>query len=267
MDRLAQWLSDRFWEGDRWVVLELWQGLPEQPQCFMEYAEAVDHCRKVGAGGRFYRIRVLGTLLKELNGKTRIDGRDVDKRRLREVIQNYPLRLFEQPPGWEVELLQGNYYPVIWEKVTQPLLAVRRYVILKKLLGGQFRVLNCKDEFSQIILALKDYAAELQKEKGELLVVGEFLEQPVDYRDGALYDTNITVTIYRVSWRSGPMPGVIQVHDPAVPVIRAFPMFLRYYVRRRTLFFFDGGLKRIRPGDEPDPIDLEWFDFRMQVMG
>jgi hypothetical protein len=89
---------------------------------------------------------------------------------------------------------------------------------------------------------------------------------PFDCHPSKFERSNSTIIFYRAECRKAQHTDIIQVHDPATPIRRDIPVFVRYFVRGRELAFYDGKLKRIRPGDEPDFIDLSVFDFREKVL-
>ena len=267
MEDAIEWLSNQFWSGKRWFIVEVSGGIVGRPACYANYLDAATDCRRRNEQGGSFRIRVLGSVLKEWNLPGPMESSWQDRERLREVVGQYPVQLYQSAVEWEEELLRGNYYPVVWEKVTEPLLAIRKYVIVHQYQKGRvsFREVYSTSEFPNAIVALRDHARNFRDQTGCLLLFGQFLDCPIDYK-GGLYDLNVTVILYRAEWQGGLIPEIVEVHDPVSPVVRSFPMFVRYHRQRGTLSFYDGGLKRIDPGDEPDFIDLRMFDFRGKVI-
>lgn len=268
MHESVKWLADQFWAGKRWVVLETEAGIGGIQACYSDYRDAAAVCRTAAAAGKVLRVRVLGSLLKELNGVGRgIPGKE-DIRQVGFAVGRYPIRLFASPANWEEELLFGNYYPVIWSKEMHPLLAVRQYFVAVDREGNlpSRRELYCTGEFPQAIRALKQFVRNRRDQNGTLLLIGQLWEGPFDCHRGEHQHPNNTITFYRTEWEDGRQLDIIQVHDPTQPIIQSLPMFVRFFAQRGELAFYDGKLKRIRPGDEPDFIDLSVFDFRKTVL-
>ncbi|HLZ17455.1 MAG TPA: hypothetical protein VKQ08_10460 [Cyclobacteriaceae bacterium] len=268
MDERGKWLADQFWAGKRWVVLEMGPGTDGIYGCYCDYVDATAVCRKAVAIGKDLRVRVLGSLLKELNGAVRGLVGEEDRQQIRFAIGKYPVRLFVSSANWEEELLHGNYCPVVWMKSMHPLLTVRKYVIVQD--GGgeppNRRELHSTNEFSEAMLALERFVNSRQAWIGTLLLVGQLWDGPLDCHPGESEHSNSTIIFYRTEWRGAQNMEILQVHDPSTQIRRDIPVFVRCFVRRRELAFHDGKLKRIRPGDEPDFIDLSVFDFRERVI-
>lgn len=263
-----KWLKEQFWAGKRWVVLEMGFGIDRIHDCYSDYLDAAHVCKSEITVGKILRVRVLGSILKELNETIRGMPREEDRREVRTAIGKYPMRLVVSPVNWEEELLFGDYYPMVWLKTIHPLLAVRKYVVV---LDGEDALPSRKQlystsEFPQAMLALEKFVRKKRDRNGILLLVGQLRDVPFDYHRSEFFQANSSIIFYRAEWRAALRMDIIQLHDPAQSMMRSIPMFVRYFAQRRELAFYDGKLKRIRPGDEPDFIDLSVFDFRKYVL-
>ncbi|HVU98498.1 MAG TPA: hypothetical protein VHE34_24925 [Puia sp.] len=268
MDKSGKWLADQFWAGKRWVVLEAGPGIVGIYGCYCDYADAAAVCKKTATVEKNLRIRVLGSFLKELNGCIRGRVEEEERQQVRFAISKYPVRLFASSANWEEELLQGNYYPMVWLKSMHPLLAVKKYIVVLDRVGklpGR-RELYSTSEFPEAMLALEQFVSGRRAWNGALLLVGQLSDGPLNNHPGESKHSNSVIVFYRTECRDAQHMGIVQVHDPSTPIKRDIPVFVRYFTRRRELAFYDGKLKRIRPGDEMDFIDLSVFDFREKVL-
>jgi len=268
MNDRGKWLAGQFWAGKRWIALEIGRGIDGVHGCYNDYLDAAEVCRRKVTAGKTLRVRMLGLLLKEVNGSFRGIAKEEDRRDLRYAIGKYPLRPFVSQANWEEELLFGIYYPVVWLKTINPLLAVRKYLVVldrEKALENR-KKLYSTSEFPQAMLALEQFVSKGRSQNGILLLMGQLRDEPFDSQGSESPHTNSTVVFYRSEWQEGQQMIVSQIHDPTQPIMQSIPMFVRYFAQRQELAFYDGKLKRIRPGDEPDFIDLSVFDFRKNVL-
>jgi hypothetical protein len=245
------WLSDQFWSGKRWLVLGR-----DRPRCYANYADASAYCRSEKS--QDFRVRILGSFLKTTIGRGDGAQSESDEGRLKAVVACYPLRPYCCAVDWPAELLKGNFYPMVWEKSVHPLLSVSSYAVLWRpgALRVKCRELFITEAFSQAMTRFMKESLDLPGLNGTIQLLGRFCE------DGDIGDEQATIIFYQVAIGAGVAPELEQVHDPGLPFVRAFPVFIRYHAKRATLTFYDGLLKRIRPGDEPDHIDLRVFDFQ-----
>lgn len=267
MESRLTYLTAQFWGGKRWVVVDSRKGAGDRLDCFEDYLDAAEFCHAAGIEWAFLRVKLLGSLLKQLRGMTDQPIDPVERDRLREVIGRYPIRLFTAPAIWESRLINGHFYPMVWEKLTHPLLAVRKYIILLEREPGKgcYQELTSTEEFSVAMIRLE--AQRVSHRKGMLLLVGQLVEGDMDYRNGEVCDGNETILFYKVAIEGGDNSAFMQVNDPGQRVTRSFPMFVRYHAGQRFCTFYDSRLTRIRPGDEPAYIDLHCFDFGEDVIG
>jgi hypothetical protein len=265
---MSGWLSSQFWAGQRWAVMDTINGLSERPACYEDYLDAADECRMRSAKGDIFRVRVLASLLKEWNQVAPGSISEEDIANLRQVVSRYPIRLCVFLANCEKELLNGNYCPMVWEKLTNPLLDIKKYVVLRKhaLSSSKYQEFHCTNEFPIAMLTLQEHIGDVMNQPALMLLVGQFRDSSIDRSKGYFLDIKEAIILYRAEWQYSHIPEIIQAHDPCVPIVRSFPVFVRYHVTRKELTFYDGKLKRIRPGDEPDAIDLQWFDFRESVI-
>ena len=251
MSGMQDWLSDQFWSGNRWVVLG-----GGRPRCYANYADAAGYCRSENDWN--FRVRILGSLLKTMTGRADAALCREDSNRLKAAVGCYPLRLFVSPVDWQGELLKGNFYPMVWEKLVHPLLDIRSSVVLWQpdVVRVKCRELYVTEEFSLAMPRLIKEIQDLSGQSGTLYLFGRLLE------NGDVGDKHATITFYRVTVGAGVVSELTQVHDPAAPFVRSWSVFVRYHAKMGRLTFYDGSLKRIRPGDEPVGIDLQVFDFQ-----
>lgn len=266
MKEMSGWLSSQFWAGQRWAVIDTINGISERPACYEDYLDAADDCRIRCVKGDIFRVRVLASLLKEWNQVAPGSISEEGIANLRQEVSRYPIRLSIFQANSEKELLNGNYCPVVWEKLSNPLLDIKKYVVLRKqaLSSSKYQEFHCTNEFPIAMLALQEHIGDVMNQEASMVLVGQFRDSSIDRRKGDFLDE--TIVLYRVEWQYSHIPEIIQAHDPCVPIVRSFPVFVRYHATRKELAFYDGKLKRIRPGDEPDAIDLQWFDFRESVI-
>jgi hypothetical protein len=162
--------------------------------------------------------------------------------------------------NWEVEIGNGRFYPVFWEKIVHPLAHVTQYAIVARQTGLRihWRPVKVFDNFTDAIVAYTKVISNSQ----EFWFVG--LHEPEYLTDlpETLSQTTKLIPFYRsIPCRSEP-PVVDQIHDPTVPITFRWAVFLRYHPGRAAFTFYDGALRRIKPGDETENIDLSIFYFR-----
>jgi hypothetical protein len=261
MESVREWLSDQFWSGKRWVVAEPGKPIARRPACYVDYWDAAEACRSVR--DRRLRVRILASLLKAARPTEGMVPAPEERRKLKVVVGGYPLSLFFSPVDWMCELLEGNYYPMVWEKEVHPLLTVCKWLVCWR--SGAVRV-KCRELF-----AARDFSAAMQRfteesrrlpaQEGELLLAGQFSDMPCSGQPREVGDGVSSLIFYRLAVKASVPAALEQVHDPVSPVWRYIPLFVRYNSQRTLLTFYNSSLQRIRPGDEPAGIDLRLFDF------
>jgi len=233
MDGAIEWLGRRYREGDRWLVWDVVSCFRGPSYTCRGYMEAAGLC---GTHGGNYRVAVLATVLKVMRGKLVSGTADVG--RLSVDLGCYPLRSVAGVEHTLSELAAGYYYPMIWQQAVYPVMDIEVYVIVRT-----SRV--CREVFrgGDFVAAMKAFervcAAARREDRYRL--VGDGL------------------VLYR--WED----GVEQVHDPTEKYWRCSPVFVKYEERRKVLLFFDGFLRRVRPGVQGEELDLSLFDRRSGV--
>lgn len=268
MDEPRRWLTGQFWDGKRWVVLETSAGIVGIYGCYSDYLDAADVCRRSIPTGKALQVRILGSLLKELNGIVHRVAETENQEHLSAAIGKYPLRLFGSSTNWEEELLLGNFYPMVWIKSMHPLLAVHRFIVVLDRKGAPSRrkELYTSSEFPHAILALERYGRSMWDQNVSLSLIGQLQDGSFARRCDERQSSKKPLIFFRAECRKGKQLEIEQVRDPTRPVLQEIPVLVRYFSQRRELAFYDGRLKRIRPGDEPGFIDLSVFDFRKKVL-
>jgi hypothetical protein len=258
---VRKWLSDEFWSGKRWVVAEPGKPITRRPACYADYWDAAQACQSVG--GRRLRVRILASLLKAARPTEGVVPAPEERKKLKGVVGGYPLSLFFSPVDWMGELLNGNYYPMVWEKEAHPLLTVRNWLVCWQPGDGRVkcRELFAASDFSAAMQRFTEESRRLPVREGKLLLVGHFVDIPHSCQSADLVDGDSTLIFYRLSAKANTPATLTQVHDPGSPIWRQLPLFVRYHRSRCLLTFYDGSLKRIRPGEELMGIDLQVFDF------
>jgi hypothetical protein len=261
MESVREWLSEQFWSGKRFVVFAGGMRLKDRPACYTNFSDAGEYCRSSRVPNS--RIGILSSVLKAWSGKYDLVSTQAEKETLKAVLSRYPLRLFFPTVDCRDELLKGNYYPMVWEKGVDPLQTIRQYLVLWLPNSGPMkcRVL-CTT--ARILVAMRRFGEEVShpgERDGVLMLVGRFVDTPYRHRAADMEDSQSSLIFYRLLQKPGDPLVFTEVNDPALPVVRHFPVFVRYHPKRPSLSFYDGSLKWIRPGDEPDGIELQFFDF------
>src|SRR5579863_6173395 len=93
---VKKYLLAKFWAGQRWIVFDPVNkyNKPSVIECFMDYRDAEAYCADWISPRRSIRIRVLSSVLKELNG-IKSQGLLNDEMAIMEkIISRYPIRTF-----------------------------------------------------------------------------------------------------------------------------------------------------------------------------
>lgn len=132
LEKRVEALRQQYRIGKRWLVFDVGKKLDGIFECYFEYQDAVDGCRSHSLAGECFQICVLGSILKRFHVHYATGTKGTYGKRLKDIVGRFPIRFLHPDNEREKELLRGNFYPVIWEKVIYPLIDVSRYVILRK---------------------------------------------------------------------------------------------------------------------------------------
>jgi hypothetical protein len=264
-----KWLSAEFWSGKRWITVDGLSGqvIADISTCYQNYADADSRCKDLKVSGCLVKIRVLSSVLKEING---YDSRALgtrEKQVLQAAAEQYPIFIPHSATKGYQELFNSNFYPVLWEKKVHPLAAVRRYVILqynRNDVKGFHLLKDCENFHSAIDHFMAFRRAKLT-DLDCLMLVGE-MDTDVEYSYSDIGDGRSVLPFYKMEWHQ-PDPGddtggtIIQMNDPSTPIIQMIAMFARYDPAKQQLTFYDETLRRIKRGDESIEINLASFAF------
>jgi hypothetical protein len=271
MDKLKKKLSEEYRAGRRWLAYDIiksagWVG---RLRCFADYSEAADWCKAKSAKEGVFRIKVLAEVLAGLNGVRPAGYTDVERQILCDLVSRRPIASYKKsiPPG--VGLLRWRYFPVLWNAVVDPLTAVETYQIIgrRECEPGKVkvRVLSSYSELGMAFLDLQRRIDEVKKIDEEWLLVG-LLTGNACPATPDLAPAGGVIVFFRSAAPLGQetvegIPDIVQVNDPTEAVMVQVPYFARYERQHGRINFFDGGLRRVKPGMDSWRLDLEYFDF------
>jgi hypothetical protein len=267
---LKKRLSAQYRSGNRWLVYDSLKngGDPDGLLSFAGYTGAEAWCRaKRGAGE--YRIRVLSDTLAVMNGIRPVKPTDVERRLLRDLLANRPVTAYADTFPLETGLLRQKYFPCVWNRWLEPLHIVSRYQLIGRGYTGQrkIRVMGSSYHFASAVTAFTSALRRDSPLEEERLLIG-LMEGERELTDGDRLPDDGPIVFYRVrpqlAAESGDWAAAIeQVHDPAQPVQVKTAYFASYDRRHGQLLFFDGMLRKTRPGKMVERMDLAFFDFEL----
>lgn len=258
---VKKYLSAEFWAGCRWMV----HVIPSKIKCFVDFRDAAAYCAELSSVTKPIRIRILSSVLKGLNGIKSREILDDELAVVEEVIRRYPIQtLYKNRLAEELRL--ENFYPVLWQKVIHPLLETDKYFILRRDQKGACRIVTTSQSFSH---AIEEFAICAKVDKpgdGQFLLVGQIQNRLLDIEGRDLEKGGAGIVFYQTETKldSRTLKGrleISQVQDPVDPIVQSVPIFTRYDQRKDELVFYDGRLKKARPGEDIEFLDLRFFDF------
>lgn len=266
---IRRFLSGQYWSGCRWVIIDRKKGIVKLAiRCFADYLDADMFCRRRQVSSGNVHIRVLGSVLKKLNGIGERGYSAEERDRMRMTVKRYPVRALHMDEVGETELLSGNFYPFVWETVICPLIVIGRYLVIRKMETGKvpYRICASALDFKGGLTLFRDTLRGCWGQPASLWLVGQAGDYIIDCRDTSVLEWHDLVLLYKVDmngfgqcdYRSA---EIMQVHDPTNPWVRMTPVFARYNANKEALTFYDGLLRRVRPGEDLDFMDLRFFDF------
>ncbi len=252
MEELKRKLSGQYRSGCRWLVYDTRRssGWLDRLYCFAGYSGAVAFSRAKSGREGVYRILVLSDTLAGLNGVRPATATPAERLRLHEQLAVRPISGYTEAVPLESGLLRQKYFPVLWNRWLDPLIAVDSYQLIHqcKRDGGKtrMRVLDSVAHFTMAVTCFMAAARRVHAPGEERLLIGRLFGEP-DLRDGDQVPEGVLV-FYRSKPGGSDGKGVIeQVHDPVQHVMVRVPYFAGYDRRHGVIAFYDGMLKRVQP--------------------
>ncbi|HTR29920.1 MAG TPA: hypothetical protein VMH27_11665 [Puia sp.] len=194
---------------------------------------------------------------------------ETERRILAELINNRPVSPYNYIPI-EIGLCWHKYFPLLWNSVLHPLLIVKKYRVLARYHEAQyskrFQIVDSFDDLDCALLAFMGIVRRSSLVDQKLVLVGQCNNEVSVPGSPKMLPENGNLVFYKSkavwsaegeNWE----PCIEQVHDPAQPIPTHTPLFACYNKYQGIIHFYDGGLKRIRPSNSAEPLDLSFFDF------
>jgi hypothetical protein len=270
MGKLKKDLLGEYRTGKRWLAYDILRsaGWLSRLRCFPDFSTAADWCRAKSGSEGIFRIRVLAEVLARLNTVWPRQYTATEMETLNDLVECGPISSYKESIPLTLGLLRQRYFPVLWRSMLEPLKAVQTYYVVSRRWNWPgkpgVRVLGSYPDFGCSIVNFKK-ATRRQLADEELLLAGGIFEK-ADLTVRELLLADGVIVFYRSAaaepgQRENWEPEIAQEHDPTVAVIAQRPYFAGYDRQYGRINFFDGGLRRVKPGGNWLRLDLEYFNF------
>jgi len=227
MPTAKEYLSDRFWKGERWVSFEVpMEGLEMKDlHCFSAYGAAAWLAGVKSKYGKLYKVREVGEVLQSMKGEPAARH---DKEILRKVLGDFPVEIKESTLFL---LAQGQYGAISWRKWINPLTAIQSYHVTS---GSK---LECTFDSLQDALVT---CQQLAKRYDTVSLTGN-----TGYASITLYNSF-----------NGEL---VEQNDPSEMLPIAIGLFTKFNQGKQQLDFYNGRLRKINPAEADEDNDLSYF--------
>lgn len=273
IESIRAFLSSEFWSGKRWLAFDVFKketGVADL-QCFPDYKKAALFCEANSSNGKAYRIKEVGYVLRTLNQGSNQKATVSERQALQELASSYPITLLRPDEGLAACLWTGEYFPVIWNKVINPLTTIQSYHIIEQWFVDnwegnvklQRKAASTYERFSSAIEALEKQLNSCYTGRNDLqfILLGQFRNHQLSLDEQGIPIKNTGMLLYRAYYLNAQC-YLYQVNDPTSPFLIQNGIFIRYNRGRRQLNFYDSSLKKVLPGTYVDYIDLNYFFFQ-----